>query len=444
MPLAEGGPALAGEIMSKIAPVKGTRDFYPDQMAIRNWILDGWRNVSLRNGFVEYDGPIFEHLQLFTQKSGDAIAGELFSLTDRGGRDLAIRPEMTPTLARMVNQQINSLPRPIKWFSLPRCCRAERPQKGRLREFFQWNVDVIGTNSVLADAECIFTALDYLRSVGLTSQDIQARISSRSLLAALLEAQGFDRDQLDPLYVLLDKRPKLSDEVFAQMVAEQIPDANLRHKLMRIQAVRSLDEVEPLCHTAQAREAMNELRDLFSYLETMHIADYCRFDITIVRGLAYYTGPVYEVFDRSESLRAICAGGRYDNLLAGLGGPQVSGTGFGMGDVVLQILLTEKELLKENKNGLDFFVIDSSPDLFSQVLALVSQLRSRGYSAGMHYKRTSVGKQLKQADAQRARKAVVLGQETIDNKDVTVKDMVGGTQRVLALQQLLEQPESIL
>ncbi len=135
----------------KIPPVKGTRDFYPEQMALRNWIVDGWKQASLRNGFVEYDGPIFEHLQMFQIKSGDEIAQQLFSLTDRGGRDLAIRPEITPTLARMINQKINSLPRPIKWFSVPRLCRAERPQRGRLREFFQWNIDIIGVDDVLAE-----------------------------------------------------------------------------------------------------------------------------------------------------------------------------------------------------------------------------------------------------------------------------------------------------
>ena len=148
----------------KIPPVKGTRDFYPPEMARRNWIIDGWKSVSIRNGFEEYDGPIFEHLMMYQIKSGQEIVEQLFSFQDRGGRDLAIRPEITPTLARMVNQQINSLPRPIKWFSVPRLCRAERPQKGRLREFFQWNIDIIGIDSPEADAEVIFTSLDYLRS----------------------------------------------------------------------------------------------------------------------------------------------------------------------------------------------------------------------------------------------------------------------------------------
>ena len=198
----------------KIPPVKGTRDFYPPDMAVRNFIIDGWKKVSVRNGFEEYDGPIFEYLKMFQIKSGDEIVEQLFSLKDRGGRDLAIRPEITPTLARMVNQQISSLPKPIKWFSVPRLCRAERPQRGRLREFFQWNIDIIGVDDVLADAEVIFCALDYLQEVGLTPDDIVVKISSRKMLAAILLSIGIAEDGLEPLYAILDKRGRLSGDTF--------------------------------------------------------------------------------------------------------------------------------------------------------------------------------------------------------------------------------------
>src|SRR4030043_167856 len=179
----------------KIPPVKGTRDFYPPDMAIRNFIVDGWKKVSLRNGFEEYEGPIFEYLKMYQIKSGQEIAEQLFSFKDRGDRDLAIRPEITPTLARMVNQRINALPKPIKWFSVPRLCRAERPQKGRLREFFQWNIDIIGEDSVLADAEVIFATVDYLRETGLTPKDIKVKISSRKLLGAILRGIGIGEEK---------------------------------------------------------------------------------------------------------------------------------------------------------------------------------------------------------------------------------------------------------
>ncbi len=428
--------------MEKIPPVKGTRDFYPPEMAVRNWIIDGWRRVSRRNGFVEYDGPIFEYLQLYTQKSGDEIAGQLFSLQDRGGRDLAIRPEITPTLARMVNQQVNALPRPIKWFSAPRLCRAENPQKGRLREFFQWNIDIIGSDDMLADAESIYTAVDYLRSVGLTADDIEARISSRAMLAELLKDQGFAEDQLDKVYVLLDKRPKLNAQDFEKLVSEQLPDPVQRERMMTIQGLKSLDEIEPLASSERAKKALDDLRQVFNYLDLMGVGAYCRFDISIVRGLAYYTGPVFEIFDKSATLRAICGGGRYDNLLAGLGGQEMPATGFGMGDVVLEILLQEKGLLGRIEDRLDFFVIDAAAGLFEEAVRLVSELRAMGYSTGMSYKRQNMKKQMKQASGQNARFVVILGQETLDEQKVTVKDMEKGEQQSILLADFLKSPVS--
>ncbi|KPK75204.1 MAG: hypothetical protein AMJ79_12245 [Phycisphaerae bacterium SM23_30] len=440
--------------MAKIAAVKGTRDFYPEQMAVRNWIMEGWRQAGLRNGYVEYDGPIFEHLRLFTEKSGEEIADQLFFFTDRGGRALALRPEITPTLARMVNEQINSLARPIKWFSVPRLFRAEKPQRGRLREFFQWNVDVIGSEDILADAECIYTAIDYLRSVGLSSKDVVVKISSRKVLAALLKDLGFAEDGLEEVYVLLDKRPKLPREAFDEMAAEQIKDQALRNRLkemlQRLQPEASEDSLSKL--KVLAPEAVQadivSFSDLFYYLELMGVADYCEFDINIVRGLAYYTGPVYEIYDRREPLRAVCGGGRYDDLLAGLGGQEVPATGFGMGDVVLELMLKERGLLGGAAQGLDFFVIDAGRELFSFsredkdrcVLAVVSRLREKGFSAAFDYKRQPLGKQLKQAAAQKARWAVILGDETIKEGKVNVKNMAQGGQRTVGLEEFLSRP----
>ena len=189
---------------------RGTRDFYPDAMAVRNWIADAWRRVSLRSGFEEYDGPIFETLDLYRVKSGDAIVSELFHFADRGGREFAIRPEMTPTLARMVAARAASLPRPVKWFCTPRLCRAERPQRGRLREFFQWNIDILGEGGLIADAECIFVAADFFREVGLTADHVAIKINSRELVRCLLNSAGIDPGRHDEIYAVLDKRDVLS------------------------------------------------------------------------------------------------------------------------------------------------------------------------------------------------------------------------------------------
>jgi histidyl-tRNA synthetase len=415
----------------KIPPVKGTRDFYPAQMARRNWIIDGWKKVSVRNGFEEYDGPIFEHLQMYQIKSGQEIVEQLFSFQDRGGRDLAIRPEITPTLARMVNQQINALPRPIKWFSVPRLCRAERPQKGRLREFFQWNVDIIGVDSPQADAEIIFTSLDYLRSVGLTAKDIQARISSRRLLATVLRGIGISEDKLDPVYALLDKKAKLPPETFNVLLAEQVPSSEQAAAILRFMSVESVDHIEEAIPVdEEARQAIADMKSVLDTLDAMGVGDYCRFDPSIVRGLAYYTGVVFEIHDKVGDLRAICGGGRYDNLLRDFGGPAIPATGMGMGDCVLEILLEQKGLLEGRvpQRRMDYFVAAADPQFVRGVYQIVADLRSRGYSAGFSYKQAGLSKQLKEAASQQAGACVIVGQEYADKRELIVKDMTTGRQ----------------
>jgi histidyl-tRNA synthetase len=420
----------------KIPPVKGTRDFYPEDMAVRNFLEQGWRQVSLRNGFEEYDGPIFEHLEMFTAKSGEEIVEQLFSLTDRGGRRLAIRPEITPTLARMVNQRINALPRPIKWFSIPRLCRAEKPQKGRLREFFQWNIDIIGESDVLADAEAIFTAVDYLQEVGLGPADVSIRISSRKMLAAVLVALGIDADQLEGLYTVLDKRAKVDDQAFEKMLAEKLPDTKKRQKVIDLMQVKDIGQISDVAElSSEASEAVAELKRLFVLLEAMGIADFCTFDIGIVRGLAYYTGIVFEIHDAGSRLRAIGGGGRYDNLLKLFGGPEVPATGFGIGDCVLAILLEEKGLLGRNvpAQTIDYYLACADQKYQREVLSVAARIRRVGFSAEFTYKTGSLGKQLKQASSKNARQAIIIGQE-IEAGELAVKDMATGEQSNVAME----------
>ena len=424
----------------KIPPVKGTRDFYPNVMAVRNFIIDGWKSASIRNGYQEYDGPLFEYLDMYRVKSGDEIVEQLFHLTDRGGRELAVRPEITPSLARMVNQRINSLPRPVKWFSVPRLCRAERPQKGRLREFFQWNIDIIGVDDLLADAEVIFTAVDYLRSLGLTSGDVAVRISSRSMLAAVLSSAGVENAQLDSVYAVLDKRSKLSEEAFSEILSGVVSDPQLRSRICELMSAGSLDDLEDYaagCEESAA--AIRELRDLFDILEKMGVGEFCRFDIGIVRGLAYYTGIVFEIYDAADELRAIGGGGRYDNLLRQFGGPDVPATGFGMGDCVLEILLREKGLLEESVPGmgLDYYVVYPDREYLPEVLKTVSSLRKAGFSCNFSYKTPGLGKQFKHAAAQGAARCVVIGEEVKDGK-LSVKDMATGEQVLVDKDGLLD------
>ncbi|MBN1489248.1 MAG: histidine--tRNA ligase [Phycisphaerae bacterium] len=417
----------------KFRAAKGTRDFYPDAMRLRTWLTDAWRRVSLRNGFEEYDGPIFEHLELYTTKSGDEIASQLFDLEDRGGRRLAIRPEMTPTLGRMVNARAQSLPRPIKWFSVPRLCRAERPQKGRLREFFQWNIDIVGVDDVLADAESILVAVDFLREVGLGPEDAVVRINSRRLVAAVLADLRVPPDRMDKAYALLDKAGKIPRDALQAMWKEAFGDAVPFDAIEPLLGVEGLDHLHEAIRGAKggwaaAERELPAIEALFEKLDSFGITEYCNFDMAIVRGLAYYTGVVYEVFDRGQAHRAIGGGGRYDNLLRDLGGPAMPGVGFGVGDVVITDVLTEAGKLPVLKGELDVYVIAADAELQPRALELVAQLRRGGWSTDFSYRAQSVGKLLRAASDRGARRAVIVGQETRDENLVTIKDLTTGQQ----------------
>jgi histidyl-tRNA synthetase len=435
----------------KFQAPKGTRDFYPADMAVRNWIVDAWRRVSIRHGFEEYDGPIFESLDLYRVKSGEGIVSELFHFRDRGDREFAIRPEMTPTMARMIAAKAQALPRPIKWFSIPRLCRAERPQRGRLREFFQWNIDIVGVDDVLADAECIFVMCDFLREVGLKPADAMMKINSRSLLSALLAAKGFAADRHAEIFAVLDKRDKLPPEVFAEQLSKvgQSPDEIAI--LQTIGQAKGPEGLEELAAMTRGNEAVNaqvsRVRELLAQLATMGVAEFCAFDMGVVRGLAYYTGVVFEGFGKGGLQRAICGGGRYDQLLEVVGGPAMSGIGFGTSDVVILDLLNEFQKLPAEASAskqLDFFVIDADAALFAKVVALVADLRRGGYAAEFSYRRQGVGKQLQQASNSRAKRAVILGGEYTQRSVVVVKDLTAGNQVEIPIEQFMSKPTAPL
>ena len=423
---------------------RGTRDFYPDAMAVRNWIADAWRRVSLRSGFEEYDGPIFETLDLYRVKSGDAIVSELFHFADRGGREFAIRPEMTPTLARMVAARAASLPRPVKWFCTPRLCRAERPQRGRLREFFQWNIDILGEGGLIADAECIFVAADFFREVGLTADHVAIKINSRELVRCLLNSAGIDPGRHDEIYAVLDKRDKLKTKDFEQFVADLGLAKTQTDTLITLGEAKGQGGLEQvgqlLADDAQGLHETKRMVELFSLLNNMGVGDICRFDMGVVRGLAYYTGIVFEAFGLRGLQRAICGGGRYDQLLAAVGGPSMPATGFATSDVVIQDLLEELNLIPALASAIDVFVVDADKACFDHVLAITAQLRVRNITAAFSYKRQPIGKQLKQAAAKGARRVVIVDAATRENRLVGIKDMETGSQQQVTIESLLEDP----
>jgi len=428
----------------KLQGPKGTRDFYPPDMALRNWIVQRWIDVSRRHGFVEYDGPIFEPLDLYRIKSGDEIVSQLFHFEDRGGRAFAIRPEMTPTLARMVAARANTLARPIKWFSVPRLCRAEKPQRGRLREFFQWNIDIVGVDSVLADAECIFVAVDFFRSLGLSPEQVGVRINSRAVVSALLEHLAIATDKLPGVYAALDKRDKLAPEAFAELLEKQELSAAQRDALIGIGEARGDEGLERIAGMLTGSEAgaaaIADLREVFNHLAAFGAEAYCAYDMGVVRGLAYYTGTVFEGFGRGGLQRAICGGGRYDELVSNLGGPPMGGVGFATSDVVIADVLEEFGLTPELSESADYFIIDADSAVFAGVLNLVGQLRASGVDAAFSYARQGVGKQFKQAAARNVRRVAILEGDFAATQAVNVKDMASGRQAVVPLTELLRDP----
>ena len=395
----------------------------------------------MRNGFEEYDGPIFEYLKMFQIKSGDEIVEQLFSFQDRGGRDLALRPEITPTLARMVNQRINSLPKPIKWFSVPRLFRAERPQKGRLREFFQWNIDIIGVDDVLADAEVIFTTIDYLRDMKLSHRDIRIKVSSRKLLSSVLQNIGIPEEKLDSLYTLLDKYKKLPSDAFEESLHGQISNSDMAEKIIAFMNAETLSHISEIVDiNSEVDEAIQELAQLKELLNQMGVWQYCDFDMSIVRGLAYYTGIVFEVHESAQELRAIGGGGRYDNLLRDFGGPSISATGMGMGDCVLEILLKDKGLLEKNipTAQLEYFVAAVDKEFFQKAIEITMKIRSAGLAANFSYKSAKLSKQLKEASEQKAKECIIIGEE-FKNNELVIKDMAAGKQKLINIEKFLSQ-----
>src|SRR5947209_2737591 len=388
----------------------GFRDFYPEDLSLRNHIFATWRSVAARYGFDEYDGPPLESLEMYTQKSGDEIVQQLYEFRDKGDRDVALRPEMTPTLARMVAARVQALKKPIRWFAIPQLFRYERQQRGRLREHFQLNMDIIGEASPLADAELIAAAIDIMRAFGLGPADVRARVSDRRVLRTLLLGRGVTEAQLPTAFEAIDKSERVPREVVADKLRETGIGKRETDAVFEIAALRGLDAVlTALGKVKSGEEAGEPLRQAVGALEAMGLGDFVAVDLTIVRGLAYYTGIVFELFDTGESLRAVCGGGRYDGLLKALGGVDLPALGFGMGDVVLGELLRERGPADQASTKLDAFLIAVSGEDVAPVLKLAHQLRDLGVAVEYGLRPAAVRKQLELAAARGAPRAIIVG-----------------------------------
>jgi histidyl-tRNA synthetase len=429
----------------KFQSPKGTRDFYPAEMAVRRRIEAAWRDASIAFGFDEIDGPTFEHLELYTAKSGEGIVNELFSFRRAGGSDdYALRPEFTPTLARMAAARAAQLPVPIKWFAVPNFFRAERPQRGRLREFYQWNVDLLGAEGPAIDAEVIGVAVAALARLGLTHTDVRVKISHRVAAAKLVRALGVAEESVAGAFELLDRRDKMPPEEFTKRAAALglAGDALARFESAVRTRVQVGEDLGVLASAAGiAADELGELAALRDALVAADLAPWCEFDLGIVRGLAYYTGTVFEIHEASGGERAIAGGGRYDGLVELFGGPRTPAMGFGMGDVVLGLVLADRGLLPKDGNELlprpDAFVVSAGePAADAELPRLVARLRADGFHVRHSYKATrNVGKLLADASKQRARFAVILGAELAEGRAM-LKDLASGEQRPVALAEL--------
>ena len=377
----------------------GFRDFLPANCAVRNYIFAQWREVSRRYGFVEYDGPVLEDLELFKKKSGEEIVKQLYDFTDKGGRAVALRPEMTPTLARMVAAAHRDFRKPIKWFSIPQMFRYERPQRGRLREHYQYNCDIIGEGSAEADVELIAVCIDVLRAFGFTADDVVVRISDREFWIDFLRTQNVPEERWQSVLEVIDKTEREPRE----KAAERLGD--LAERVFAI-----------LDHGGESEK----LNGIVAGLQQRGLGDFVCVDLRIVRGLAYYTGVVFEAFDRGGKLRAIAGGGRYDNLVAHLsdGAASLPALGFAMGDVVLGELIREnataraqmeQAIAREQK--LDIYVVIAKEERRGSALAQIQALRDQGYRVDYALTAAKVGKQFQTAEHLNAEFAILYGDE---------------------------------
>jgi len=425
--------------MAELQGLPGFRDFYPDDYAKRSYLMGVWRDVARRYGFEEYDGPPLESLEIYTRKSGDEIVQQLYEFEDKGGRHIALRPEMTPTLARMAGARARSLRKPVRWFSIPQLFRYERKQRGRLREHFQLNVDILGEASVLADAELLAVAIDIMRATGLDSSQVRARVSDRRVLAAIFRHLGVPEEKLGPVYEVVDKLEREPRQKLEGRLADLGLDTQVVGGVLDVTELRGIADLEEAY--GDVPSIAERVADLSSYLECLEdlgAAEFVDIDLSVVRGLAYYTGIVFELWDARRELRAICGGGRYDDLLEVIAGIEMPAIGFGMGDVVLTELLDDYDLLPETESSVDVFIAWLGSDGKRRALQAAQELRSAGLSTVFEYRERRLGNQLKSANQVGARLAVIYGPEEVAAKQARVRNMSTGDETVVAGDKLVE------
>ncbi len=401
---------------------RGMRDFYPEDMVWRNRIFDAWRTAAERFGFQNYDACVVESLELLQRKSGEEVSEQIYAFEDKSGRKLALRPEMTPTLARMVAARQSRLPFPIKWYTTAQCFRYERMTRGRKREHYQLNMDIIGSEDVLCEAEILGAAVDAMRTMGMPDSAWRIHVSSRALLGELLAQSGIPEAQHPAVFIALDKRGKIADEEIAALLRAEGLDETAIAKTFELLAVTTLDEAAALA--GEGSPAIANLRALIATATAMGYGELLMFDIAVIRGLSYYTGIVFEAFDAQRKFRAIFGGGRYDSLLALVGGQPTPAVGMGFGDVVVGEVLREVlgEACPTPRRGyaIGYMTADQRP----AAIALAARMRSEGHPADLSLLPQRPKNFFSKAGNSAARYAIFLGPDDLAAGAAQAKDLV--------------------
>ncbi len=418
---------------SLIQPVRGTLDYYPEEMTLRNWLYARMREVCESFGYSEYEGPMLERFDLYAAKSGaELVEKQSYVFEDRGGERITLRPELTPTLARMVAARQRQLTFPLRWWSFGPFWRYEKPQKGRSREFFQWNIDLIGDNSPEADAEIAAIAATFLKNVGLRSNETQILVNNRQLMQSELEALGVKKEARTNVFNLIDRRNKLSAGAWRERGKELGLDET------QLMGIESLIEDQDLWKKSPT------LQRFFKAIDVCGVQDYVRFAPHIIRGLDYYTGTVFEAWDTAGEFRAIFGGGRYDDLVNAVGGDPVPAVGLAIGNVVISLMLQAFGHLPDLSSGAPIYVTAFDQDHILDSLSLAAELRRAGLKVTSDLSADKLQKQFKHADRIGARLVLVLGPDEIKKNEVSVKDLRSGNQRGIPRAQLLHQLSLLL
>ena len=415
-------------------PPRGTRDFYPEEMRIRNWLFNHFKAAAKSFGFEEYDAPILETEELYTRKQGEEITQQLYNFEDKGERKVTLRPEMTPSLARMVLAKANTLPMPLKWYSIPQCWRYERMQRGRLREHYQWNMDIWGSNGAEAEVELLCAIVNFFERIGINSTQVGIRVNNRKLLQHVLESAGINEEQFTPVCIIIDKMDKIPQEV----IEEQLGSLGLTSENIKlIQSTLSLKDLKTINETlGNENPAVNELNQVWELAENYGITEWIEFDASVVRGLSYYTGTVFEAFDKSGTLRAICGGGRYDSLLSTFGGSDIPACGFGFGDVVIMELLSDLDLIPELPSGVDDIVFAMNEELRGAAMQVANKLRKNGRSVDLILEERKMKWVFKHAERSKAKTLVMVTPNEWEQGKVRIKNLENKTEIDVNLEEI--------